>query len=353
MTRRNRKYSILAAFAAAAVFAGVAEGRDQIRVVGSSTVYPFSSAVAEEFGATTDFKTPVVESTGSGGGHKLFGVGVGKNTPDITNSSRRMKKSEFETAGGNGVGDITEVVIGYDGIAIAHHVDNPELALRLDQLFRAVAKKVPVDGKLVDNPYRKWSDIDAALPDHAILIYGPPTSSGTRDAFHELVMHKAAKAHKELYVLYLKSIGARKAEKGQYQEIRDDGLYVDAGENDNLIVRKLEKEASAVGIFGYSFLQENSERIQGALIEGVAPEPDTISSGEYPVSRSLFFYIKNAHLGEVQGLAEFVNLFVSEKMIGDRGYLKRIGLVPLPKVEREKLRDRISNWVVLTTADFE
>lgn len=353
MTRTHRNTSLAAACAAAAILVGVAQARDQIRIVGSSTVYPFSSAVAEEFGATTDFKTPVVESTGSGGGHKLFGAGAGADTPDITNSSRRMKKSEFEKAQGNQVGDITEVVIGYDGIAIAHHVDNPGLELSLDQLFRAVAKKVPVDGKLVENPYRKWSDIDRSLPRKAILVYGPPTSSGTRDAFHELVLHKAAKAYKDLYVPYLTAIGAKKPEKGKYQEIRDDGIYVDAGENDNLIVRKLEQDPNAVGIFGYSFLQENSERIQGAKVEGVAPTPDTISSGDYPVSRSLFFYVKKAHLGEIAGLAEFVNLFVSEKMIGDRGYLKRIGLVPLPSAERKKLRDRVSNWVALTAADFE
>ncbi|MBU0679459.1 MAG: PstS family phosphate ABC transporter substrate-binding protein [Verrucomicrobia bacterium] len=335
----------MAVMACVGLVAGLGQAREQIRIVGSSTVYPFSSAVAEEFGATTEFPTPVVESTGSGGGHKLFSQGVGDNTPDITNSSRKMKKSEFEANVKNGVGSITEVVIGYDGIAIAHNVDNDELTLSIDDLFRAVAALVPVDGELVANPYEKWSDINPALPDTAILIYGPPTTSGTRDAFHELVMHKAAKKYKELYEPI--------AKKGEYQAIRDDGAYVDAGENDNLIVQKLEKESHAIGIFGYSFLEENGDRIQGAVIEGVSPEPATISSGEYPISRSLYFYVKNAHLGVIPGLKEYVDLFVSEQMIGDRGYLKRVGLVPLPADQRAEVRKNVAEAKALTAADFE
>ncbi len=338
---------------AAVVLAGTAVARDQIMIVGSSTVFPFSSAVAEEFGATTKYQTPVVESTGSGGGHKLFGVGVGEKTPDITNSSRKMKKSEFERALENGVDGITEVMIGYDGIALAHHKDNPELKVSRKDIFLAVAKLVPVNGELVENPYKMWQDINPALPAKPIRVYGPPTSSGTRDAFHELVMHVVAKKYfKDVYVAYLTEMGAKKPESAAYDEIRDDGAYIDAGENDNLIVQRLEKDSEAVGIFGFSFLDENRDKIQGAIVDGVVPEPTTISSGEYPISRSLFFYVKQAHLDVIDGMEEFVNLFVSEKMIGDRGRLKRIGLIPLPKDMREQVREDVKNWKKMTLEDF-
>ncbi|ACV67761.1 PstS family phosphate ABC transporter substrate-binding protein [Desulfohalobium retbaense] len=306
---------------------GTASARDQIRIVGSSTVFPFASYVAEEFGATTDYPTPVIESTGSGGGMKLFSQGVGLDTPDISNASRQIKVSEFKRCQENGVEDIVQVVIGYDGIAIAHNIDNPELALTREELTLAVAAEVPQDGKLVKNPYTHWDQINGDLPNREILVYGPPTSSGTRDAFEELVMEAASED--------IDGYG------GEYTKIRQDGVYVPAGENDNLIVQKLDKNTEALGIFGYSFLEENSDRIQGALIDGVAPKPAAISSGEYPVSRSLFFYVKKAHLGEVDGMEEYVDLFLSEKMIGDMGYLKGIGLIPLPKEEREAQR---ANW---------
>lgn len=306
---------------------GTASARDQIRIVGSSTVFPFASYVAEEFGATTDYPTPVIESTGSGGGMKLFSQGVGLDTPDISNASRQIKVSEFKRCQENGVEDVVQIVIGYDGIAIAHNIDNPELALTREELTLAVAAEVPQDGKLVKNPYTHWDQINEDLPNREILVYGPPTSSGTRDAFEELVMEAASED--------IDGYG------GEYTKIRQDGVYVPAGENDNLIVQKLDKNTEALGIFGYSFLEENSDRIQGALIDGVAPKPAAISSGEYPVSRSLFFYVKKAHLGEVDGMEEYVDLFLSEKMIGDMGYLKGIGLIPLPKEEREAQR---ANW---------
>lgn len=306
---------------------GTASARDQIRIVGSSTVFPFASYVAEEFGATTDYPTPVIESTGSGGGMKLFSQGVGLDTPDISNASRQVKVSEFKRCQENGVEDVVQIVIGYDGIAIAHNIDNPELALTREELTLAVAAEVPQDGKLVKNPYTHWDQINGDLPNREILVYGPPTSSGTRDAFEELVMEAASED--------IDGYG------GEYTKIRQDGVYVPAGENDNLIVQKLDKNTEALGIFGYSFLEENSDRIQGALIDGVAPKPAAISSGEYPVSRSLFFYVKKAHLGEVDGMEEYVDLFLSEKMIGDMGYLKGIGLIPLPKEEREAQR---ANW---------
>jgi phosphate transport system substrate-binding protein len=329
----------LAAAAALAAFATNADARDQIRIVGSSTVYPFASYVVEEFGATTNHSTPVIESTGSGGGLKLFCAGDGMDTPDITNASRRIKVSEFKRCQDNGVKSITEAVIGFDGIVLANHVDAPQFKLTREQITLAVAAEVPKGGKLVKNPHENWSDIDASLPDEEILIYGPPTTSGTRDAFEELVM-EAASEDMEGY-------------GGEYTKIRQDGAFVPAGENDNLIVQKLVQNRNALGIFGYSFLEENTDRIQGSIIDGVSPEPEAISSGEYPVSRSLFFYVKNAHAGKVPGLYDYVNLFVSEKMIGPMGYLKDLGLIPLPDERRAEIRNRIENRTKLKLSDIQ
>ncbi len=305
----------------------------ELRIVGSSTVYPFAKYVAEELGKTTRFKTPVLESTGSGGGHKLFGTGMGTDTPSITNSSRQIKMSEFKRANENGVTNITEAVIGYDGIAIAHNVNAKKVDLTPMQLTLAVAAEVPKDGKLVPNPYKKWNEIDPSLPDLEIKIYGPPTTSGTRDAFEELVMQNSTKKH-EVY-------------GGKYSKVRSDGPWIDGGENDNLLVKKLEQDTAAFAIFGFSFLEENRDKIQGASIGGVDPTPDTISSGKYPVSRSLFFYIKNDHIGKVPGVKEYVELFMSEKMIGPNGYLKDIGLIPLPEHMRKASQQRVLGLVKL------
>jgi phosphate transport system substrate-binding protein len=307
--------------------AGAAQAADQIRIVGSSTVYPFSSYVAEELGATSDVRTPVVESTGSGGGMKLFCGGVGANTPDITNASRRMKPSEFKMCQNNGVKDITENVVGFDGIVFAQSKADDAIDLSREQITLAVAAKVPKDGKMVDNPYNKWSDIDSSLPDRNILIYGPPTSSGTRDAFEELVMEHGSENIE----------GYDEA----YTTIRQDGKYVPSGENDNLIVQKLAQNKDAFGVFGFSYLEENRDKIQGAKIDGVEPERDLISSGEYPVSRSLFFYTKNAHVDQVEGMEQYVDMFLSDQMASDRGYLKNLGLIPLPE---DRLKAERSEW---------
>lgn len=314
--------------------------RDQVRIVGSSTVYPFSSFVAEAMGASGQFKSPVVESTGSGGGFKLFCGGDGSNTPDITNASRRMKGDEFDTCQSNGVTSITEVKIGFDGIVIASHKGAAPLKLTREQLLLAVAAEVPKNGALVANPYKRWNEIDPSLPNHEILVYGPPTSSGTRDAFEEMVMEKLTK---------------KMAAYGNeaYKKIRDDGLYVASGENDNLIVQKLEKNDAAIGIFGYSFLEENTDKVQAATIDGVYPEPDSISSGKYPVSRSLFFYVKNSHLDKVAGLSYYVKLFTSEKMIGNNGELSSIGLIPLPETERSSVRAAAAEHKQLAKADLK
>lgn len=317
----------LLALALLLVGTGMAHARDQVKITGSSTVFPFSSYVAEELGATTKFAAPVVESTGSGGGHKLFGAGMGANTPDIANSSRRMKDSEFENAAKNGVADITEAKIGFDGIAIAQNKDNAPMSISLEELATAVAGHIMVDGKLVPNPYTMWNEINPQLPARKIVFYGPPTSSGTRDAFEEMVVEKIF-GKKEGY------------EKG-YHEIRQDSAYVPAGENDNLIVQKLAKDKGAFGIFGYSFLEENADTIQGAAINGVTPNPETVAAGQYPISRSLYFYVKNAHYDAIPGLKEYVELFMSEKMIGKDGLLKSIGLIPLPDDERAKVRENV------------
>jgi len=316
---------------AAAVAVGVvgaAEARDQIRIVGSSTVFPFSTAVAEQFGKTSSFATPVVESTGSGGGMKLFCAGVGEDHPDMTNASRRMKKSEFETCTKNGI-DITEVKIGFDGIVIANSKAGPDMSLTLDQVFLALAKEVPMNGKLVANPYKMWSDIDASLPKTKIEVLGPPPTSGTRDAFVEIAMEGGCKK-----VAGAKELGlAKKA----CHEIREDGAFIEAGENDNLIVQKLEANPDAFGIFGFSFLDQNSDKVKGAKINGTSPEFEKIADGEYPISRSLYFYVKQQHVGVIPGIKEYVTEFTSENAWGPDGYLVDKGLIPLPDDARSAM----------------
>lgn len=336
---RNRAIKTTAIAAAVIGVAGVAQARDQVRIVGSSTVYPFSSYVAEEFGAISNYPTPVIESTGSGGGLRLFCNGVGEGTPDISNASRRMKPSEFERCAENGVTDITEAFIGYDGIAFAQSGANPAMDVTREQLFMALAAKVPVDGELVDNPYKKWNEIDASLPNREIAVYGPPTTSGTRDAFEELVMEAASE-----------SMSAYGGEG--FTDIRADGAYIDSGENDNLIVRRLVENTDAFGIFGYSFLEENVDSLQGSSIDGVAPTPEAIGSGEYPVSRSMFFYIKNQHADDVPAMYEYADLFMSEQMVGELGYLKGIGLIPAGEELRGQARGVVESRTALELSDL-
>jgi len=329
--------SLAAALSVALI--GSAEARNQIRIVGSSTVFPFSTTVAEQFGKSTAFKTPVVESTGSGGGMKLFCAGVGEEHPDITNASRRIKKSEFEKCTANGIG-ITEVKIGFDGIVLANSKSGPTLDLTLSQIFLALAAKVPVDGKLVDNPYKVWSDIDPKLPKEKIEVLGPPPTSGTRDAFVEIAMEHGCKG-----VAGAKELGlAKKA----CHVIREDGAFIEAGENDNLIVQKLEANPKAVGIFGFSFLDQNADKIKGAHIDGVAPEFEKIAAGKYPVSRSLYFYVKQQHVGVIPGIKEYVAEFTSEKAWGPDGYLVDKGLIPLPDAVRKASKEAAMNLQMLS-----
>jgi phosphate transport system substrate-binding protein len=329
------RHTLLLALAAAASIAAPAAARDQIRIVGSSTVYPFSTAVAEQFGKTRGFRTPVVESTGTGGGIKLFCAGTGDATPDIANASRRMKDSELAACAAAKVGPVVEVKIGYDGIVIARSKKAAAVPLTKRQLFLALAKQVPVNGKLVANPYKRWSDVDKALPAIEIEVLGPPPTSGTRDAFVELAMEGGAKALPLLAELKAKNEDQFKAVA---HALREDGAYVEAGENDNLIVQKLVANPNAFGVFGFSFLEENMDKVIGEKIDGVSPEFDTIADGSYGISRALYFYVKKAHVGRVPGLKEFIAAFLSDAAASEDGYLADRGLIPLATAERAAVR---------------
>ncbi len=327
------KKSVLLAAVATIGFAGVAEARDQIRIVGSSTVYPFTTVVAENFGKKTGMPTPVVESTGSGGGFKLFCAGLGVEHPDLTNASRAIKASEVETCASNGVNAITELKVGYDGIVMANSKAAPTLELTKQQIYLALAKDVPQNGAWVANPYAKWSDIDASLPDAEIEVLGPPPTSGTRDAFLELVMEPGCESFAECE-------GLEKADfKARAFTLREDGRFIEAGENDNLIVQKLEANPAALGIFGFSFLDQNMDKVHGTIVEGEAPTFENIASGAYPVSRPLFVYVKNAHRGVIAGMDEFLAEYTDEAAWGPEGYLSDRGLIPMPDAERAQYRD--------------
>ena len=332
--------SAFALVAAGMIFAGNAEARDQIRIVGSSTVYPFTTAVAEQLGRSAGIKTPVVESTGTGGGMKLFCAGVGVNHPDATNASRRIKKSEFEDCQKNGVKDIVEITVGFDGISVAQSKEGAPLKLSLDQLFLALAKNVPgPDGKLIPNPNKNWSDIDKSLPNVKIEVLGPPPTSGTRDALHELLMEPGAEKIPAMAALKKSD---RKAFDAAWKSLREDGAYVEAGENDNLIVQKLTANKNAFGIFGYSFLDENTARLRGVSLNNVEPTYENIAGGKYPGSRLLYVYVKKQHVGVVSGIDKFVAEYVSPKAMSEDGYLAKKGLVSLPKAEAEKVRKAVT-----------
>ena len=341
---------LMRAFAVASltlvIGAGAAQARDQIRIVGSSTVFPFTTAVAERFGKTTDFKTPVVEATGSGGGLKLLCGGLGVGYPDITNSSRRIKESEVKMCADNGVTEIVEVKIGYDGIVVANSKKSGQYELTLRDLYLALAKEVPDDGgKLVANPNKTWKDVNPDLPARKIEVLGPPPTSGTRDAFVELVMDAGCEEFDTLKALEKSDKNAFKA---ACQTIREDGAFVEAGENDNLIVQKLEANPDALGIFGFSFLDQNSDKVQGSKINGVAPEFELIADGSYPVSRPLYFYVKKAHVGVVPGIAEFLAEFSSDKAWGEEGYLADKGLIPMPDDERKEWAEKAGGLIPLS-----
>lgn len=325
--------------------------RDQIRIVGSSTVYPFTTAVAEQFGKSTGMKTPVVESTGTGGGMKLFCAGLGEDTPDFTNASRAIKKGEFEDCAKNGVTEIIEIEVGFDGLSVGQSKDAAPLSLTKEQLFLALAKNIPdKDGKLIANPNKTWKDIDASLPDVKIEVLGPPPTSGTRDSFAELVME--AGALKLPGMADMKKADA-KAFEAVWKSMRDDGAYVEAGENDNLIVQKLQANPNALGIFGFSFVEQNANAIKDIPIDGVEATYETIADGSYKVARPLFVYAKKQHIGVIPGMAEFIAEYTSEKAIGEDGYLADKGLVTLPGAEAEKTRAVAKDLIVLKAEDVK
>jgi phosphate transport system substrate-binding protein len=344
MSQPNRFRVSAAVAASAAILAALAplapaqSARDFINVVGSSTVYPFTTTVAEKFGRQGRFKTPKVESTGTGGGIKLFCNGLGPQHPDVANASRRMNASEFETCRKNGVRDILEVRVGYDGLTIAESKRGPVLNLSRKQVYLALAKQVPDPANptvLVANPYRTWNQIDKSLPATRIEVLGPPPTSGTRDSFNELYMEAGCRTYPWLNTL-------RGQDERRFKRIchtlREDGAFVEAGENDNLIVQKIEANRNAVGIFGFSFLEENLDKLRGSKIDGVEPTYETISSGKFPASRPIFIYVKKAHIGVIPGLREFVDEYVSDKALGEEGYLADRGLVPQPKADLARTR---------------
>jgi len=336
--------SILAAGALTlALTAPAMAARDYISIVGSSTVYPFATVVAEQFGKTSGSKTPKIESTGSGGGFKLFCGGVGVNFADITNASRAIKSTEMKTCADNGVADIIEVKIGYDGIVLANSKDAKLLELTRKDIFLALAKDVPDPanpGKLIANPYKTWKEVNSSLPDTKIEVLGPPPTSGTRDAFVELAMENGAKSFD-----FIKDMKA--TDKKEYKKIchtvREDGAYVEAGENDNLIVQKLQANPNALGIFGFSFLDQNADVVQGSIIEGKEPTFEGIAEGAYPVSRPLFFYVKKAHVDVIPGMKGYLTEFTSEKAWGEDGYLADKGMIPMPKEERKMFSENVAS----------
>ena len=330
----NRIAIVASTLAVAALCTGgQALARDQIKIVGSSTVFPYTQAVAEEFGKKTGKKAPVVESTGTGGGMKIFCQGIGEDNPDITGASRAMKKSEFELCTKNGVTDVTELLIGYDGLSIAQSKKGKPMDLSKEQIFLALASEIPDGDKLVPNPNKKWSDIDKSFPDVAITVYGPPPTSGTRDAFVELAMHEGC-GELEYF----------KKNKDQVKEkctpMRQDGPFIEAGENDNLIVQRIEADPNSLGIFGYSFLYENQDKLQGVKVGSTEPSFETIADGSYGLSRPLFIYIKNPHRKVIAGMDEFITEYTSDESMGEDGYLHERGLVVLPEDKLKEMQDR-------------
>jgi phosphate transport system substrate-binding protein len=336
-------------FVAMTLFAGnsMAAGRDYISIVGSSTVYPFATVVAEQFGKTTSYKTPKIESTGSGGGLKLFCAGVGVEHPDITNASRAIKKSEYDMCQANGVTEIIEVKIGYDGIVLANSKKTAPFKLTRKDIFLALAKDVPDPKggeKLVPNPYKTWKEVNSSLPAIKIEVLGPPPTSGTRDAFVELAMEGGGGKFDLLKDMKKKD---GKAFTAVCHTIREDGAYIEAGENDNLIVQKLDANPNAIGIFGFSFLDQNTDKIQGSFVDGVQPTFEAIADGQYPVSRPLFFYVKKAHVDVIPGMAEYLEEFTSEKAWGEEGYLSEKGMIPMPDAERKEFQSNVKNLKTL------
>jgi phosphate transport system substrate-binding protein len=323
----NKLLGAAAALALLAVADNAYAARDYVWAAGSSTVFPFSTRVAENYSKKTGKKSPKIESLGTGGGIKMFGGGTGEGFPDIANASRPMKKSEFDACRAKGVKDIVEIKIGFDGIVVAMDKKSPDFNFKLEHLYLGLADQSFRGGQLVKNPYKTWAEVGPGLPKTRILAYGPPPTSGTRDAWIELAIEGGAA---KLPTLAKMKADDEKLFKAKVSPMRTDGGWVDAGENDNAIVGTIEKTPNALGVFGYSFLEENANRIKAASINGVKPTAATIANGTYPISRSLYIYVKKSQVGVTPGLREFVNEFVSDSATGRGGYLQGRGLIPLP-----------------------
>ncbi len=334
----------VSALALTAVSATAAAARDEVSIVGSSTVFPYTQAVAEQFAQNTDFPSPVVESTGTGGGMQIFCEGIGESHPDLTGASRAMTAGEWERCEENGVTEVTEALIGFDGLSMAVSRDNDfDWDLTLSEVYLALGAEVPVDGEWVENPYEQWSDINPDLPEIDIEVIGPPPTSGTRDAFVEIAMHAGCE---ELDYVADGDYDGDWVEEN-CSRMRTDGPFVEAGENDNLIVQRLNSNSDALGIFGYSFLYENEDTLKAVKLDGVEPSFDTIADASYPVSRPLYFYVKNDHRGVIPGLDEFIEEYMSEDALAPGGYLSERGLVPLNDDRRAELQERVLDGVAM------
>ena len=329
------------------VLTTVAQARDSISIAGSSTVLPFARIIAEQLGKNPNFKTPVVESGGSSVGKKGVCDGVGTKFIDIGNASSRMKIKELEYCEKNGV-KLTEIKVGYDGIVVANSKKGKVLNISKSDLGKALTAKVAINGKLVDNPYKKWSDVNPSLPNVDIRVYGPPTTSGTRASFAEMVNEKGYCKKDADAKAALKAAGM-KAKK--CRAMRTDGAFVEAGEQDNLIVQKLNEDTTAYGIFGFSYLDQNSDSLQGAVISNTAPTFENIAGNNYSVSRALYYYVKHQHIGVVPGVKEYMAEWT--KHWGNDGVLSDAGMIPMPKSERDKFKAAMTNLPVLTTADLK
>ena len=324
---------------------GNQKAREGIWAAGSSTVFPFVTRVAENFGrSNASGAQPRVEALGTGGGIQAFCSGIGPSTPDIANASRQMKQSEFDRCVENGVTDIIELKIGYDGIVVATARNGAAFNLRLEDLYMGLAKEVPgADGQFVANPNTAWNQVNSNLPAQRIQVYGPPPTSGTRDAFLELGMAPGGEK--------LPALAALKDNKDRFEALthtlREDTLWIDSGENDNAIVQTLTRTPGSLGVFGYSFLEQNMDKVKAETIDGVAPSLEAIADGSYPLARSLYIYVKKAHIGVIPGLQEFVLEFMSEGSAGRGGYLQDRGLVPLTAEELAAERAQASSQTVM------
>ncbi|MFJ6325546.1 MULTISPECIES: substrate-binding domain-containing protein [unclassified Rhizobium] len=340
------KLSILALVASAA-FAGAAVARDQIQISGSSTVFPYAKIVAENFGEThTNFKTPIVESGGSGAGLKEFCKGVGTDSIDIANASRPIKDSEIGACKAAGVADIQQIKIGYDGIVFAFDKSNPDIKFVPADLYKALAAEVVVDGKLVANPYKKWSQINPSLPDFEIAAYIPGEKHGTREVFEERVLASGCKASGALDVIKATIKDADQQAK-KCIAVRKDGLAVDIDGDYPETLARINANKHGVGVFGLYFYQNNADKLKVATVSDIVPSGQTIADGTYPVSRPLFFYVKKAHLGVIPGLKEYVDFFTSDQMIGPDSPLAEYGLVPAPDAERDQIRKDFADGKIM------